>query len=99
MRQLAMRFRGLCRDGSLEKWNEWLWDAVSCGIYTMRRFATTRRHDIDALQNAVTDGSSEQRTDRRHINRLKALKRSMCTDATHFRIPTCAESEIAPIAI
>ncbi|BDV37150.1 hypothetical protein [Methylocystis bryophila] len=48
-RQLAMRFRGLFHSGSREKLNEWLWDALSCGIYTIRRFATTLRHDIDAV--------------------------------------------------
>ena len=48
MRQLAMRFRGLFRGGSLEKLNEWLWDALSCGIYTMRRFATTLREAYPA---------------------------------------------------
>ena len=76
MRQLAMRFRGLFRGSSLEKLNEWLWDALSCGIYTMRRFATTLRHDIGPVQNAVTEPWSNGQTEG-HINRLKTLKRSM----------------------
>jgi hypothetical protein len=32
MRQLAMRFRGLFRGGSLEKQDDWLRDAFSCGM-------------------------------------------------------------------
>jgi transposase len=55
MRQLAMRFGGLLRGGSLEKLDEWLGDAFSCGIYTMHRFANTLRQDKSAVQNAVTD--------------------------------------------
>ena len=42
----------------------------------MRRFATTLRHDVDAVQNAVTEPWSNGQTEE-HINRLKTLKRSM----------------------
>jgi transposase len=76
MRQLAMRFRGLFRGGSLEKLDEWLRDAFSCGIYSMRRFAKTLRQDKSAVQNAVTDPWSNGQTEGQ-INRLKTLKRSM----------------------
>jgi len=76
MRQLAMRFRGLFRGGSLEKLHDWLRDAFSCGIYSMRRFAKTLRQDKSAVQNAVTDPWSNGQTEGQ-INRLKTLKRSM----------------------
>ena len=76
MRQLAMRFSGLFRGGSLEKLDEWLHDAFSCSIYTMRRFAKTLRQDKNAVQNAVTDPWSNGQTEGQ-INRLKTLKRSM----------------------
>ena len=76
MRQLAMRFRGLFRGGSVEKLDEWLRDAFSCGIYSMRRFAKTLWQDKSAVQNAVTDPWSSGQTEGQ-INRLKTLKRSM----------------------
>ncbi|HEY8127400.1 MAG TPA: transposase, partial [Hyphomicrobium sp.] len=76
MRQFAMRFRGLFRGGSLEKLDEWIWDASSCGVYAMRRFAKTLRQDIDAVQNAVVGPWSNGQTEGQ-INRLKTLKRSM----------------------
>ena len=76
MRQLAMRFNGLFRGGSVEMLDEWLHDAFSCGIYTMRRFAKTLRQDKSAVQNAVTDPWSNGQTEGQ-INRLKTLKRSM----------------------
>ncbi|GLI96068.1 transposase [Methylocystis echinoides] len=80
MRQLAMRFRALFRGGSLEKLDEWLRDAFSCGIY-MRRFAKTLRQDKCAVQNAVTDPWSNGQTEGQ-INRLKTLKRSMYGQAS-----------------
>ena len=76
MRQFAMRFRGLFRGGLLKKLDEWIWDATSCSIYAMRRFAKTLRQDIDAVQNAVTEPWSNGQTEGQ-INRLKTLKRSM----------------------
>jgi transposase len=66
----------LFRGGSLEKLDEWLRNAFSCGIYSMRRFAKTLRQDKSVVQNAVTDPWSNGQTDGQ-INRLKTLKRSM----------------------
>ncbi len=51
-------------------------DALSSGIYDLRRFAKTLRQDISAVQNAVTDQWSNGQTEGQ-INRLKTLKRSM----------------------
>jgi transposase len=71
----------------------------------MRRFATTLRHDIEAVQNAVTEPWSNGQTEGQ-INRLRTLKRSVYGRASiellrarmlHFRIPTCAEGETEPV--
>ena len=76
MRQLAMRLNALFRERSAEKLDEWLRDAFSCGVFTMRRFAKTLRQDKSAVQNAVTEPWSNGQTEEQ-INRLKTLKRSM----------------------
>jgi hypothetical protein len=55
MRQLAMRFRGLLRGGTIGKLDVWLGDARQCGIFGMRRFARTLRQDIGAVRNAGDD--------------------------------------------
>ena len=76
MRQLAMRFRGLLRGGTVERLDIWLSDARTCGIYGMRRFARTLRQDIEAVRNAVLEPWSNGQTEGQ-INRLKTLKRAM----------------------
>jgi hypothetical protein len=76
IRQLAMRFRGLLRGGSVEKLDVWLRDAHLSGIYAMRRFARTLRQDIGAVRNAVLEPWSNGQTEGQ-INRLKTLKRAM----------------------
>jgi transposase len=76
MRQLAMRFRGLLRSGSVEKPGAWLHDALQSGVYAIRRFARTLRQDIAAVQNAVVEPWSNGQTEGQ-INRLKMLKRAM----------------------
>jgi transposase len=52
LRQLAMRFRGLLRGGTVEKLNTWLGDARQCDIFGMQRFARTLRQNIGAVRNA-----------------------------------------------
>ena len=76
MRRLAMRFRGLLRGGTVERLDIWLSDARTCGIYGMRRFASTLRQDIEAVRNAVLEPWSNGQTEKQ-INRLKTLKRAM----------------------
>jgi hypothetical protein len=76
MRQLAMRFRGLLRGGTVERLDIWLSDARTCGIYGMRRFVRTLRQDIEAVRNAVLEPWSNGQTEGQ-INRLKTLKRAM----------------------
>jgi hypothetical protein len=76
MRQLAMRFRGLLRGGTVEKLDAWLGDARQCGIFGMRRFAQTLRQDIGSVRNAMLEPWSNGQAEGQ-INRLKTLKRSM----------------------
>ena len=76
MRGLAIRFRGLLRDGTVEKLDAWLGDARQCGIFGMRRFAQTLRQDIGAVRNAMREQWGNGQAEGQ-INRLKTLKRSM----------------------
>ncbi len=76
MCQLAMRFRGVLRSGDVGKFERWLRDAHSSGIYGLRRFARTLRRDLAAVRNAITEPWSNGQVEGQ-INRLKALKRSM----------------------
>jgi transposase len=76
MRQLAMRFRGLLRGGTVEKLDAWLGDARQCGIFGMQRFARTLRQDIGAVRNAMLEPWSNGQAEGQ-INRLKTLKRAM----------------------
>ncbi len=76
MRQLAMRFQGLLRGGTVEGLDIWLTDARTSGIYGMRRFASTLRQDIDAVRNTVLERWSNGQVEGQ-INRLKTLKRAM----------------------
>jgi transposase len=70
MRALAMRFRGLLRGNDPDALDDWIRDAIGCGVYTMQKFASKLRHDIDAVRNAIrlTEGQ---------VNRLKMLKRAV----------------------
>jgi len=76
MRSLAMRFRGLLRGHDPAALDNWIRDAMACGIYATQKFAAKLRHDIDAVRNAVHQPWSNGQTEGQ-INRLKALKRAM----------------------
>jgi transposase len=76
MRSLAMRFRGLLRGNDPDMLDDWILDAMGCGIHTMQKFAAKLRHDIDAVRNAVCEPWSNGQTEGQ-INRLKMLKRAM----------------------
>ena len=54
MRGLAMRFRGLLRSGSEEKFEQWINDACQSGIYAMQRITRTLRQDFASVKLAVT---------------------------------------------
>ena len=47
-----MRFRGILRGNDPEKLGQWLIDARTCGISSMKRFAQTLSRDLDAVKNA-----------------------------------------------
>jgi len=76
MRSLAMRFRGLLRGNDLNALDNWIRDAIGCGIHAMQKFAAKLSHDIDAIRNAIREPWSNGQTEGQ-INRLKALKRAM----------------------
>jgi transposase len=76
MRQLALRFRGILRGRDPAKLDSWLDDAHRSGLYGLRRFAYTVRHDLAAVRNAISERWSNGQTEG-HINRLKTLKRQM----------------------
>ena len=58
------------------KLDSWLDDAHRSGLYGLRRFAHTIRHDLAAVRNAISERWSNGQTEG-HINRLKTLKRQM----------------------
>lgn len=76
MRQLAMRFRGILRNGDIGKFDGWLRDAHAAGIYGIRRFVRTLRQDLAAAKNAITEPWCNGHVEGQ-INRLKTLKRAM----------------------
>jgi hypothetical protein len=44
MRSLAMRFRGLLRGSDPKPLDDWIRDAMRCGIHAMQKFAAKLRH-------------------------------------------------------
>jgi transposase len=76
MRELSMRFRGIFKGRDASKLDSWLDDAHRSGLYGMRRFAYTVRHDLAAVQNAISERWSNGQTEGQ-INRLKTLKHAM----------------------
>ncbi len=76
MRALAMRFRGILRGNDTAKLDAWLHDAERSGLYCLRRFTRSLRHDLAAVRNAITETWSNGQTEGQ-INRLKTLKRAM----------------------
>jgi transposase len=53
MRALAMCFRGLLRANAPDARDDWIRDAVGCGIYAMQKFVANLRHDIEAVRKAI----------------------------------------------
>jgi hypothetical protein len=76
MRKLAMRFRGILRGSDTALLDLWLHDADRSGLYGLRRFARSLRHDLAAVRNAITETWSNGQAEGQ-INRLKTLKRAM----------------------
>jgi len=75
MRQLAMQFRGILRGHDAGKLDGWLQDAAQSGIHGMRRYASTLRLDLAAVENAIREPWSNGQVEGQ-INRLKTLKRA-----------------------
>jgi hypothetical protein len=55
MRSLAMRFRALLRGSDPDVLDDWIRDAMVCGIHNMRKFAVKLRYDISAVRNAICE--------------------------------------------
>jgi transposase len=96
MRSLAMRFRGLLRGNDPDVLDDWIRDAMGCGIYAMQKFAAKLRHDIDAVHNAICEPWSNGQTEGQ-INRLKMLKRAMYGLASRCSVPGCVPSTTSSI--
>jgi Transposase len=56
--------------------DDWIRDAVGCGIHTMQKFAVKLRYGISAVRCAICEPWSNDQTEGQ-INRLKMLKRAM----------------------
>jgi transposase len=99
MRELSLRFRGILKGRDSAKLDPWLDDAHLCGLYGMRRFAYTVRHDLAAVQNAIRERWSNGQTEGQ-INRLKTLKRAMYgragTELLRARLLPLPPEESAP---
>ncbi len=99
MRELSLRFRGILKGRDAAKLDAWLDDAHLCGLYGMRCFAYTVRHDIAAVQNAIRERWSNGQTEGQ-INRLKTLKRAMYgragTELLRARLLPLPPEESAP---
>jgi transposase len=76
VRSLAMRFHGLLRGHDPDVLDDWIRDALDCGIHAMQTFAAKLSYDIEAVRNAVCEPWSNGQTEGQ-INRLKMLKRAM----------------------
>jgi transposase len=75
--ELAQDVCGIVRERHADRCDRWLARAIASDVTSLRRFATGRRADYDAVKAGLmlpwSTGPVEG-----HINRLKMLKRSMC---------------------
>jgi transposase len=76
MRKLVMGFRTILRIGKVSTLRRWMKRALKTGIHAMVRFVRTLRHDIEAVEAAVSQPWSNGPVEGQ-INRLKMLKRQM----------------------
>jgi transposase len=76
MRSLVMSFRGILQSGKIRTLARWMKQANGSGIYGMKRFVRTLKHDLAAVKNALRESWSNGPVEG-HINRLKTLKRQM----------------------
>jgi transposase len=76
MRRLVLRFRTILRVGKVATLHRWLATAHATNIHALQRFVRTVRHDLGAVEGAVTESWSNGPVEG-HINRLKTLRRQM----------------------
>ena len=73
---LSRRFKQMVTDRQHDKLDEWLQDAVGCGVEALKNFAQGLKRDYDAVENALTQPWSNGPVEG-HVNRLKTIKRQM----------------------
>ena len=76
MRRLVLSFRTILRVGKVNTLHRWLARAQATSIRPLQRFVKTLRHDLEAVEGAVTQAWSNGPVEG-HINRLKTLRRQM----------------------
>jgi hypothetical protein len=74
MRRLVLSFRTILRVGKVATLHRWLVRAHATDIHALQRFVRTVRHDLGAVEGAVTEPWSNGPVEG-HINRLKMLRR------------------------
>jgi Transposase len=62
--------------------DDWIRDAVDCGIHTMQKFAVKLRYDINAVRNAICKPWSNGRTEGRKCSNAQCMGEpvSHCSD-------------------
>ena len=76
MRRLVLSFRAILQVGTVDTLHHWLARAQATNIRPLQRFVKTLRHDLKAVEGAVTEPGSNGPVEG-HINRLKTLRRQM----------------------
>jgi transposase len=70
------RDHALLRGSDPDAVDDWIRDAISCGIHRMHKFANKLRYDFSAVRNAICEPWSNGQTEGQ-INRLKMLNCAM----------------------
>jgi transposase len=76
MRKLVFGFRAILRGGKVATLHRWMEEARKTGIHSLDRFVRTLKHDLNAVQSAISKPWSNGPVEG-HITRLKMLKRQM----------------------
>lgn len=76
LRQLALKFIQIVRDGLSEQWSSWVECSCESAVKELRNFAIGLKKDAAAVYEAIGQSWSNGPTEG-HVNRLKFLKRQM----------------------
>ena len=75
-RRLVLSFRAILRHGKVSTLHRWMVRAYATNIHALQRFVRKLRHDLSAVEGAVSERWSNGPVEG-HINRLKTLRRQM----------------------